>query len=77
MAQVSPHPARRRCLVRPGLWEQAGVQAQVPTVAKATALGNTLLFQPDASVDSVVLLNTLSSVTDVAGFCSEVREGQK
>ena len=45
------------------------MQAQVPTTARAQPLGNTLLFQPDASVDSVVLLNTLSAVTDIPGFC--------
>ncbi|GAB4813176.1 hypothetical protein N2152v2_000222 [Parachlorella kessleri] len=58
--------------VKTGLWEQAGVQAKLPVVARQQPLSDRLLFQPDSSVDSVVLLNTLGAAQDVGGFCSEV-----
>lgn len=64
-----PRPARPR---HPGLWEQAGMTAQVPVVVQQQPSPDMLLFQPDASLDSVVLLGTLAAVTDVARFCSEV-----
>ena len=49
------------------------MQAKLPVVARQQPHSDSLLFQQDSSVDSVVLLNTLAALRDVGSFCSDVR----
>ena len=57
-----------------GLWEQAGMQAKVPTAVASGRGPQVLASQPGASADSVVLLNQLGAWgDDAAAAAAQVR----